>query len=205
MSVTPRRQRFNQIAIAVATQFAGGLIAIATAGSLALATIEYTRQGRAERAAETIRMVDRWEHPETGALQAYQSLRDRFMTTISNLDPDQALAISKQEVGARSDAINVLASRVVRQPGAEREFESVVYFFNRLSLCVDAELCDAKTSAIFFEDTLNTFIANFKGQIKERQVIDPHFAMATTRLSSIFRETKGRDEFDRSGENEPVQ
>jgi len=72
-----------------------------------------------------------------------------------------------------------------------------VYFFTRLELCIEATLCDEHTAAIFFSDTVDTFMKNFRSAVLERRRSDPHFGSEIRKLQiRLNRSAAGQDAFD---------
>ena len=62
-----------------------------------------------------------------------------------------------------------MASVILTNPAARRSFDRVVYFFNRLGPCIEAEVCSKPTARIFLDETLLQFTANFGDHIRERR------------------------------------
>lgn len=177
---------------------AGGLITgVAGVGTLLLGVIEYRDQAETARAAETIHMIDRWEDRNTGILAAYQSLSRRVTEVLRTRPAATEPGQSPDEVVAS------LVSAVLDQDGAREEFEKVVYFFSRLELCVEARQCDERTSAIFFSDTVDTFMRNFRGAILERRSMDPHFGSDIRSLQIRLNRSAARVRTDDPGPLRP--
>ncbi len=143
---------------------AGGL---ATAAGVLLGVLEYRSQGRAERAAETLDMIAYWE--TEGARDAYAALTAGLIDQLSRLSAVESKALAGDDRNARRQMVETIAARVIRQPTNEANFETVIYFFTRLGLCIEADLCDQHSAEVFFSDTLETFVANFQGQIDARR------------------------------------
>ncbi|ABA81546.1 hypothetical protein GQF56_21555 [Rhodobacter sphaeroides] len=168
-----------------------GAAGLAAAGSLFLAAVEYADQGKAARAAETIRLIDRWEETTSGVLTAYRSLGQRLTLALAERTPALDGTRPPEELAA------LLVADVLQQEGAADEFERIVYFFTRLELCIEATLCDEHTAAIFFSDTVDTFMKNFRSAVLERRRSDPHFGSEIRKLQiRLNRSAAGQDAFD---------
>lgn len=168
-------------------QVLGGL---ATAIGVVLGVLEYRNQGQAARAAETLDLIDYWE--VQGARQAYAELTSIVLNQRSQLTEAEAAALSGDDREARRRVVELVAARVMRQDGSEENFDTVVYYFTRLALCIEADLCNQDTARVFFTDTLETFVSNFRYEFSTRRdpdtlnFRDSNYADAVLQLNQLL-------------------
>mgnify|MGYP000194573399 CR=1 FL=1 len=100
-------------------------------------------------------------------------------------DADMAAA-AKDPALARvvSDKVAAIVLRAEENADA---FGEVVYFFNRLGLCVEAALCSRKTAEIFFEDSLDSFLEVFGGRIDRLRETRPRYGEAMLNLHAAVK------------------
>lgn len=153
-----------------------GVVGLLVAGGFG--AFEYRDRKQTERAAETLRMIEIWE--ERGAQKAYFALAQELEQMLIQIPEDQ-----------RTDPENAqrlranLPRRAIRAapPGA---YDEVVYFFTRLSLCIEANLCSAPVAATFFDDSLAGFLDWFSVEIARRREVTPSHAEALEALATLF-------------------
>jgi len=170
--MTPKRRDLIDLMVRIAE----GLAGVAAAIGVTVAALQYLDAQKTERASRTIELIDRWERPVFGALHAYRRLGEDFQVAFEAKGAEDLAKLSPEA------AMDHLRQAALQRPFAAHDFDEVVYFFTRLSLCVEAEVCDAKTAKSFFEDTLTSFLENFGPTIKERQSLDKHFGEAVFSL-----------------------
>jgi hypothetical protein len=144
---------------------------------------EYRDRREMTLAAQTIDLIDAWE--ERGYRAAYAKLRDAtrgFFDALPAADRPTATtdANARQNLEARfyrgffADAANVTA------------FEQVRYFFNRLDLCLQSNLCSTEIAKTFFDDTIGTFLDCFGGYLAAEAAVagrEEQLAMFRQRFS----------------------
>lgn len=156
--------------VAVIAAIAGGAFAI----------FEYNDRKQTARAAETLRMIEIWE--ERGAQEAYFALAGALETMLLELPPEE------RNNPANAERLRTnLPRRAIRSapPGS---YDEVVYYFTRLSLCIEASLCSAKVAATFFDDSLAGFLDWFSGEIDRRREVTPDHGSELDALSALFAE-----------------
>ncbi len=157
-----------------------GVIALLAGG--AFGVFEYLDRKASARAAETLRMIEIWE--TRGAHDAYLSLSRALE------DGLRATPASERRDASRADTLrDNLARRAIRaHPGS---YDSVVAYFTRMSLCIEARLCSAPVAATFFDATLADFRTWFSGEISRRRDLTPSHAVELDRLSALFAAQSG--------------
>ena len=131
----------------------------AALGGIILGVFEYHQRGRMVQARETMQQIDVWDR-ENGARDAYRALaRDVALKRATITDEERELA--SQDADYRKNLSLSVTREILALPENTERLETVVYFFNRLSLCVQADLCDVKSAQVFFDDTLISFLDVF--------------------------------------------
>lgn len=143
----------------------GVSLAIFTAG---WAIYEYRQEQEARRVQFTLSVIDSWE--DHGYRLAYGKLRQAYVNFTDGLSQ------AELELAANSDTAKANIERnFVRIVEADTHIEDnvreVMYFFNRLALCIEAGICAISTSKRFFDDTVKTFLDVF-GPYIERHMSD---------------------------------
>ena len=148
-----------------------GLIAVVAAALIAFWEFRDGRQ--AARVVETLDLLDVWEEREY--LAAFRRLDAQVSERLEQVPRDDLEA-------ARSNPLILerlyerIASDVLGASGAEEDFENLVYFFQRLSICVDAKLCAREPTLAFFRGPMQSFARTFKAEIDTRRRSSPDFA-----------------------------
>lgn len=152
-----------------------GVIAVVVGGIFG--AYEYADRKEMQRAAETLRMIEIWE--TRGAQEAYLALSSSLEAKLRELPQSQTQDL------ARADILrDNLARRALREhPGA---YDQVVYFFTRLSLCIEAALCSEPVARTFFSDSLDGFLSWFESEITRRRVLSKSHAEELDVLSGLF-------------------
>ena len=146
--------------------------AILTVGGILWGVAEYRGKLEAERAKETLSLLDIWE--TQGYLDSYRRLDQEIRNVIDQV-PLQDLDAAKKD----PDILNVLyqkaSSHVLDRSEAIEDFERVVYFFERMQICVQAKLCSRDATLMFFEDTVSSFALVFSEPLKQYRTGQPMF------------------------------
>lgn len=152
-----------------------GVIALIVGGLFG--AYEYADRKEMQRAVETMEMIEIWE--TRGAQQAYQDLSLTLEHLLSDVptedrnDPDNALTLRA----------NLVRRAMRKHPDA---YNKVVYFFTRLSLCVQASLCSEIVSQTFFGDSLESFQTWFAEEKEQRREWTPAHGRELDVLSALF-------------------
>lgn len=161
----------------------GGFVSVLGVIAALFGIYEYYQRVEATRASETLALIDIWE--TRGARDAYGRLSGEVAAQFAAVPKADMDAAGRDERLA-SRVTGKVATRVLETGENAKAFEDVVYFFNRLGLCVEAKLCSGHTAEIFFDDTLTSFLNVFGGQIEERRKTTPRYGEATLDLAKGF-------------------
>lgn len=130
----------------------GVAMAIVAAG---WAIYTYVQEQEARRVEYTLSVIESWE--EHGYRLAYGKLR-RAHETFTDAISAAELELAAQNETARANIIGNFIRMVEADPQMDENVGEVMYFFNRLALCLDAGICALSTSRHFFDDTVSTFL-----------------------------------------------
>lgn len=137
----------------------------AAAGGIILGVIEYNQRSRIIQARETMEQIDIWDNK--GARDGYRALSRGVAAEVATLS-EKEKSVARDEGGFAFDLLRRNVSRKILTNGKNVEnLDKVVYFFTRLGLCVESELCDAKVARVFFDDTLHSFLMVFEPAMLE--------------------------------------
>lgn len=157
----------------------GGFFSVLGVLAALFGIYEYKQRVEASKASETLAMIDVWE--TRGARAAYERLSNEIAAGFAEV-PAADMAAAANDPALARVVSNKVAAIVLRKQENADAFGEVVYFFNRLGLCVEASLCSQKTAEVFFQDTLDTFVDVFGGQISQMQESRPRYAEAMLEL-----------------------
>lgn len=159
----------------------GVLVGVVT---FALGYLQYTSQVESGRAEHTLDMIEMWE--TRGYRESYLALGSEVAAFLAAVAPED-LALVESNARAASNFRKRLVAGVLDADSAKADFDKVVYFFNRLGLCVEANVCSERTAQVFFEDTLLQFTQNFGEHLGSLQAASPGFATGLTLLEARFK------------------
>ncbi|MAZ17810.1 MAG: hypothetical protein CL535_15955 [Ahrensia sp.] len=157
----------------------GGFFSVLGVLAALFGIYEYKQRVEASKASETLALIDVWE--TRGAREAYEKLSNEIASGFAQVPAADMTAAADDPALARVVS-NKVAAIVLRKKENADAFGEVVYFFNRLGLCVEASLCSQKAAEIFFQDTLDTFIDVFGDQISRIRENRPRYAEAMLQL-----------------------
>lgn len=149
---------------------------ITTLGALGIVfgVYQYLEQLEANRARETLAMIEIWE--TRGYREEFDALSGDIFAYWNNV-PEQDLALAKANQRAAANLRKAFYREMIDKSASNvKRFERVVYFFNRLGLCIEASLCSADTARVFFGDTIAAFLSNFEPRIAEKRETLPGYA-----------------------------
>ncbi|GAB5461023.1 DUF4760 domain-containing protein [Hoeflea alexandrii] len=149
---------------------------ITTLGALGivLGVYQYVQQLEANRARETLAMIEIWE--TRGYREDFDALSRDMVAYWDNV-PKQDIELAKANQRAAANLRKAFFREMIDKSAANmKRFDRVVYFFNRLGLCIEAQLCSPYTARVFFEDTITAFLSNFEPRIAEKRKTLPGYA-----------------------------
>ncbi len=142
---------------------------------------QYLQQREEKRVERTLDLVQLWEQPTYQ--QAQRAVRDRLealnarhANLIGDNPTAKELAIYSQRLGMA--AMSADGGEMPLSDFRE-EFGRIVYFLNRVSFCVEGNLCSAKVADAFFRDYAQSFWNYFSDYIEgQRSKGQPKFGEA---------------------------
>lgn len=161
----------------------GHVVKIFGALGLLLAVYQYFTVGEAERSKETLEMIDHWETREYS--DAFQRLRVKVTEFMASI-PEEDLAIVRNDEQAADNLRKNMYANILEDETTRQDFDKIVYFFNRLGLCIKAKLCSSQTADTFFKDPLRGFMSNFSNLIADRRKELPGYASGLLILQDKF-------------------
>ncbi|WP_417740618.1 hypothetical protein [Rosistilla oblonga] len=151
----------------------GAVLAI---GGIFWGVIEFRGKLEADRARETLELLDVWE--TRGYLESYRALDDRIQGVLKDV-PQADIEAAAQNPSILETLYQKASEQVLADPRAQKDFEDVVYFFERMHICVDAKLCAQEATARFFADTVTTFGQVFSVPLQKFPGGAPEFYSST--------------------------
>lgn len=127
------------------------VVTILGALGVAFAAYQYFVAQEAARAKETLHMIEIWETRDYD--EAFNALRDEVIAFWQTV-PEEDLELAKTSSKAQSNLRKAMEHHVFSSANSQYNFDRMVYFFNRLGLCIEARLCSKHTARIFFRSPL---------------------------------------------------
>ena len=145
----------------------------------------YVQQIEAARAEKTLELVEVWSNgPARSAYRRLDAEMSGLIDAMSDQDRAEVAAASTEE---RIEKRQQLGLKAIQNHEVFDALEEVEFFFNRLAICVDTQLCSRYVAEAFFKDTLETLLAAYGAAIEQRQHNGwPSFGASTQRLSASF-------------------
>ncbi|MEC8294414.1 MAG: hypothetical protein VX083_13050 [Pseudomonadota bacterium] len=134
---------------------------------------QYTMQLEAQRADRTLEMIEQWR--DDGYRASFVALSDEVATLLASV-PAADLAAAKATPRAAANLRSKVLRRVLGKAENQQRLDTVVFYFNKLGLCVEARLCSTKTTEIFFGSTVEGFVDVFGPEIAARRTEEPDYA-----------------------------
>ncbi|WP_261330362.1 hypothetical protein [Rhizobium leguminosarum] len=137
----------------------------------------------------TLTLIETWE--TQGYRQAYGELR-KFYTAFIETVPPADRRTAETSGHARDNLLQSFNRRIAQEPARQEQVREVVYFFNRLGLCVSASLCSKETTAVFFNDTVQSFLDAYGPYVESSKETLPGRGATLVDLSRVLNPA-GRD------------
>lgn len=160
---------------------------IAALGALGVVfgVYQYYQQVEANRARETLAMIEMWE--TRGYRENFVELRQDMLDYWATV-PSADIEFARTNANAAANLREAFFGSVINASGEKsKRFERIVYFYNRLGLCIQANLCSAGTARIFFADPLNSFLSNFEPRLEAERKVLPGYASGVLLLKDALR------------------
>lgn len=151
--------------------WAGLFVRIGLVVGAVFSVYQYLAQREEQRVAQTMRLVELWD--ESGYQQAQRSVKAR-LTELNDKYRNllgQNPTPTEQSIYRRRIGIQAMTAEGGSQPLADftADFDRVVYFLNRLSFCVEGNLCSRKMADAYFHDYAVSFWSYFAGYVEKQR------------------------------------
>lgn len=160
---------------------------IAALGALGVVfgVYQYFQQLEANRARETLSMIEMWETRDYR--ENFAELRQDMLEYWAAVPPGD-IEFARTNPNAAANLRDAFFRSVIDENSEKsKRFERIVYFYNRLGLCIKASLCSAATARIFFADPLNSFLSNFEPRLEAERKVLPGYANGVLLLKDALR------------------
>ncbi|UVK40459.1 hypothetical protein LHFGNBLO_001927 [Mesorhizobium sp. AR10] len=161
--------------------WSGLAVRLAIIFTLMFSIFQFLANQDQKRVEQTMSLVELWESKDFQ--QAQRALKERLAAL--NAKYDNLLSANptptEEQVFRQRIGIEAMTASGGDMPLADfsDNFDRVVYFLNRLSICVDGKLCSREVADAYFRDYAVSFWSYFAGYIsKERQAGSSNFAAA---------------------------
>ncbi|RUU12904.1 hypothetical protein EOD10_16535 [Mesorhizobium sp. M7A.T.Ca.TU.009.01.3.2] len=161
--------------------WSGMAVRLAIIFTLMFSVYQFLANQEQKRVEQTMSLVELWENKDYQ--QAQRALKDRL--TGLNAKYDNLLSANpsptEEQVFRQRIGIEAMTAAGGDMPLADfsENFDRIVYFLNRLSFCIDGDLCSRKVTDAYFRDYAVSFWSYFAGYIdKQRKAGSPTFASA---------------------------
>lgn len=161
--------------------WAGLAVRLAIIFTLAFSVYQFLANQDQKRVEQTMSLVELWESKDFH--EAQRALKERLAAL--NAKYDNLLSANptptEEQVFRQRIGIEAMSETGGTMPLADfsDNFDRVVYFLNRLSICVDGKLCSREVADAYFRDYAVSFWSYFAGYIdKERKAGSSNFASA---------------------------
>lgn len=130
-----------------------------------LATREQTRVQR------TLELVELWERTEyqdaqSAVKQRLSALNEKYASLLGANPSEKELAIYYDRIGIEAMTANGGTMPLAEFSG---QFDRVVYFLNRVSFCVEGDICSQRIADAYFRDYAASFWQYFAGYIAKQR------------------------------------
>lgn len=142
---------------------------------------QYLAARKELRVERTLQLVELWERQEYQDAQKalkgrLTGLNERYASLLGKNPSDTELDVYYEKIGL--EALKPDGGDMPL-PDFQDEFDRVVYFLNRVSFCVDGNLCDREIADNYFQDYARSFWRYFHGYVeRQRRGGAPTYAAA---------------------------
>jgi len=161
--------------------WAGMAVRLAIIFTLAFSVYQFLANQDQKRVEQTMSLVELWESKDFH--EAQRALKERLSAL--NAKYDNLLGANptptEEQVFRQRIGIEAMTATGGTMPIADfsDNFDRVVYFLNRLSICVEGKLCSREVADAYFHDYAVSFWSYFAGYVeKERKAGSSNFATA---------------------------
>ncbi|RWC95546.1 MAG: hypothetical protein EOS32_12280 [Mesorhizobium sp.] len=165
----------------LAYAWSGLLVRLVIIFTLLFSVFQFLANQEQKRVEQTMALVELWESKDLQ--QAQRALKERLAAL--NTKYDNLLGANptptEEQVFRQRIGIEAMTGDGGTMPLADfsDHFDRIVYFLNRLSICVESDLCSRKVADAYFRDYAVSFWSYFAGYIdKQRKAGSANFASA---------------------------
>jgi len=165
----------------LAYAWSGLLVRLVIIFTLLFSVFQFLANQDQKRVEQTMSLVELWESKDLQ--QAQRALKERL--TGLNAKYDNLLSANptptEEQVFRQRIGIETMTADGGTMPLADfsDHFDRIVYFLNRLSICVESDLCSRKVADSYFRDYAVSFWSYFAGYVeKQRKAGSANFASA---------------------------
>ena len=132
-----------------------------------------------KRVERSLELVDVWEQPDyqkaqRALKQRLTDLNAKYASLLGDSPSAADRAIYLERIGLEALSAD---GGTMPLPEFEEHFEKIVYFLNRISFCVEGDLCSPKVVDAYFRDFAVSFWSYFSGYIaRQRKIGSPTYA-----------------------------
>ena len=149
--------------------WSGMAVRLAIIFTLMFSVFQFLANQEQKRVEQTMSLVELWESKDFQ--QAQRALKERLAAL--NAKYDNLLSANpsptEEQVFRQRIGIEAMTASGGDMPLADfsDNFDRVVYFLNRLSICVDGKLCSREVADAYFRDYAVSFWSYFAGYIEQ--------------------------------------
>ncbi len=161
--------------------WAGMAVRLAIIFTLGFSVFQYLANQEQKRVEQTMALVELWESKDFQ--QAQRALKERLAALNAKYDNLLSATPSptEEQVFRQRIGIEAMTPEGGAMPVADfnDNFDRIVYFLNRLSICVEGKLCSRDVADAYFRDYAVSFWSYFAGYIgKQRKAGSANYAQA---------------------------
>ncbi|MBA1142627.1 DUF4760 domain-containing protein [Mesorhizobium neociceri] len=165
----------------LAYAWSGLAVRLAIIFTLGFSVFQFLANQEQKRVEQTMSLVELWESKDFQ--QAQRALKERLAALNAKYDNLLSATPSptEEQVFRQRIGIEAMTAGGGTMPIADfnDSFDRIVYFLNRLSICVDGKLCSRDVADAYFRDYAVSFWSYFAGYIeKERKTGSANYAQA---------------------------
>jgi hypothetical protein len=147
-----------------------GLRVLLIAGTL-FSGYQYIMARHELRIERTLQLVELWERPEYQEAQKalktrLAALNQKFQNLLGKSPSQAELAVYYEKIGDKALETD---GGDLSLPEFQDQFDRIVYFLNRVSFCVEGNLCDRDVADAYFQDFANSFWRYFHGYVAKQR------------------------------------
>jgi len=153
-----------------------GLRVLLIVGTL-FTVYQYMMQRQELRVERTLALVELWDQDKYQ--EAAKAVRTRLAGLVKDNPNPFGANPSQKDLAYYYAKIGEQALSEGEPPEFQEQFDRLVYFLNRVSFCVDRNICDRDIATNYFQDYANSFWRFFAGYAeKRRKQGEPAYAVA---------------------------